>query len=310
MNNFYRTQEAAKTLQTEAVKAREAMASNRTETSQHLADLNVNEATVVECGANRRAWRICVVNPVDGVADEVVFAVQGVVSKANLVPTNVQRMDHRKALRLTQQVEVTGLETGIFEEAMNQMEAAQDIFVQHFSGVSVTKLCAQTIRGGRTLGASNRLFTLRSDCPTEQGSEFQPGMDPLGSLEKLTSEELFHGPKNIVRFYKRTQNQTTEETTYDTTYPGTFRPGDLVEVHTSMIAIRTGDLKIKVTCRLHAITLLNNVFTKAASIDRISQRSRPVAAVAIRRRGPYDRYTLGSNRTTICSSIEEVEEEA
>ncbi|KAJ7019100.1 hypothetical protein C8F04DRAFT_1198089 [Mycena alexandri] len=262
MNQFYRSKDAANSLEAEADIIRSAMASQRTETSQHLADLNVDEATVVECGTGRRSWRICVPNPTDGVADEVVFAVQGVVTRASLVPTNVQHMDHRKALRLTQHVEMTGFETGIFEEAMNRLEMAQDIFAQHFCGLPIARLLTPNGRSGRILGASNRLFTLRADCPTEQGTEFQPGMDPLGALERLKSEELIHGPENIVRFYKRTTDKKNGRTSYDSAHPGIFRPGDIAEMHASLVAIRTGDKKIKVTCRLHAMTLLDDTFTK------------------------------------------------
>ncbi|KAJ7758270.1 hypothetical protein B0H16DRAFT_1720878 [Mycena metata] len=103
---------------------------------------------------------------------------------------------------------------------------------------------------------------MKVDCPTEQNSEFQPGMDPLGALERLRTEELIHAPENIVRYYKRTAEKETGKTIYDTTFPGIFRQGDIAEMHASLIAIQTGDKKIKVTCRLHAVTLLDNSFTK------------------------------------------------
>ncbi|KAJ7021223.1 hypothetical protein C8F04DRAFT_1274055 [Mycena alexandri] len=281
MNQFYKAQDAASCLEAEAGAVRSAMASQRTETSQHLADLNVEDAMVVECGTGRKSWRICVPNPDDGIADEVVFAVQGIITRSNLVPTNVQHMDHRRALRLTQHIEITGFETGVFEESMTRLEVAQDIFAQHFSGHPVSRLATPIGRTGHVLGASNQIFTLKVDTPTEQGSEFQPGMDPLGSLERLKSEELIHGPENVVRYYKRTRDQSTGKTSYDTSFPGIFRPGDIAEMHASLIAIRTGDKKIKITCRLHAVTLLDNSYTKAATIDKIMHKSRPTSATQV-----------------------------
>ncbi|KAJ7753762.1 hypothetical protein B0H16DRAFT_1459238 [Mycena metata] len=308
------------------------MAAQRTETSQHLADLNVEDASVVECGLGRKSWRICVPNPADGMADEVVFAVQGIICQSNLVPTSVHHMDSRKALRLTQHLEITGFGTGVFAEAMTKLEAAQDIFAQHFCGLPVARLNTPIGRTGRVLGASNRLFTLKVDSPTEQGSEFQPGMDPLGALERLTSEELIHGPENIVRYYKRSRDrasgsvltylkqrslQPSDSTaSYDTSFPGIFRPGDVAEMHASLIAIQTGDKKIKVTCRLHAVTLLDNSFTKvwthaervrkrliwamfqAATMDRIMQKScssRAVSTVEIRRRSVFQIYAASGS---------------
>ncbi|KAJ7035867.1 hypothetical protein C8F04DRAFT_920727, partial [Mycena alexandri] len=197
--------------------------------------------------------------------DEVVFAVQGIICSTYLLQpfAHTLSMDHRKALRLTQHLEITGFETGVFEEAMTRLEIAQDIFAQHFCGLPVIRLSTPIGRTGRVLGASNRLFTLKVDSPTEQGSEFQPGMDPLGALERLKTEELIHAPENIVRYYKRSADkESNNRTSYDTSFPGIFRPGDVAEMHASLIAIQTGDKKIKVTCRLHAVTLLDNSFTK------------------------------------------------
>ncbi|KAJ7715115.1 hypothetical protein B0H16DRAFT_1742204 [Mycena metata] len=288
MNQFYRTKDAASCLEAEAESIRAAMAAQRTATSQHLADLNVEEATVVECGLGRKSWRICVPNPADGIADEVVFAIQGIITRANLVPTNVQHMDHRRAMRLTQHLEVTGFETGVFEECMTRLELAQDLFAQHFSGHPITRLTIPVGRTGHVLGASNRIFTPKVDAPTEQGSEFQPGMDPLGALERLKTEELIHGPENIVRYYKRTKEKSTSKISYDTSFPGIFRPGDVAEMHASLIAIRTGDRKIKVTCRLHAVTLLDSSYTKAATMERILHKSRPTSNLQVRRRGIYE----------------------
>ncbi|KAJ7044253.1 hypothetical protein C8F04DRAFT_942368 [Mycena alexandri] len=150
---------------------------------------------------------------------------------------------------------------------MTRLEVAQDVFAQHFCGLPITRLTTPIGRTGRVLGASNRLFTLKVDSPTEQGTEFQPGMDPLGSLERLKSEDLIHGPENIVRYYKRSTDK--DGTSYDTSFPGIFRPGDVAEMHASLIAIQTGDKKIKVTCRLHAVTLLDNSFTKVRAHPRL-----------------------------------------
>ncbi|KAJ7036891.1 hypothetical protein C8F04DRAFT_1180916 [Mycena alexandri] len=293
MNQFYRTKEAANRLEAEAKAIRAAMASQRTEVSQHLADLNVEEAMVIECGSGRKSWRICVPNPSDGIPDEVVFAVQGIICRSNLVPTNVQQ----KALRLTQHLEITGFETGVFEEAMTRLEIAQDIFAQHFCGLPVIRLSTPIGRTGRVLGASNRLFTLKVDSPTEQGSEFQPGMDPLGALERLKTEELIHAPENIVRYYKRSADK--ERTSYDTSFPGIFRPGDVAEMHASLIAIQTGDKKIKVRAQA-TLKTGELLIGQAATVERILQKSRPTTTVEVRRRGIFEVYAAGrSSRRSI-----------
>lgn len=119
------------------------------------------------------------------------------------------RLDSRKALRLTQYVEMTGLDTPTFSEALVRLEATNDRFSQHFCGVPISKLSAMRGKNGQSIGASNRLFTLKIDSPTEQGTEFQDGVDPLGELAKLQSDELIHGTDNIVRYFRRAKDPKT-----------------------------------------------------------------------------------------------------
>jgi hypothetical protein len=120
-----------------------------------------------------------------------------------------RRLDHKKALRLVQQVEISGMGTRTFYEAMNRMEIAQERFSQHFCGFPVTIWKARTGVTGQTLAASNRIFTLKTDYPTEQDTGFQDGMDPIGELEKLKSASLFHSQENIVRYFKRSVDPIT-----------------------------------------------------------------------------------------------------
>jgi hypothetical protein len=86
---------------------------------------------------------------------------------------------------------------------MTKLEAAQERLCQHFCGLSVIKCTAQPGRFGQTLCASTRLFTLKSDAPTEQDTTFQPGVDPVGELERIKSADVFHGRDNVVHYFKR-----------------------------------------------------------------------------------------------------------
>ncbi|KAJ7441880.1 hypothetical protein FB451DRAFT_1057947 [Mycena latifolia] len=173
-------------------------------------------------------------------------------------------MDHRKALRLIQHAEVAGLNTPVFEQGIARIDSTHERIFQHFIGLTVIKLGSASGKFGSTLGTSNRIFTLKSDPPTEQGTEFQYGVDPLGELEKLKSDQLIHSQDNVLTdaISMPKTHKYNRNTVYEQTYPGAFRTGDIVEMQASLVVIKTHQNMLKVTCRLHALTLLDNSFTK------------------------------------------------
>jgi hypothetical protein len=115
-------------------------------------------------------------------------------------------MDAKKALRLVQSIEISGIGTRTFEESMRRVNLGYERFRQHFCGAAVTSWKAKQSPLGQTLSASNRLFTLKSDAPMEQDTAFQDGVDPMGDLEKLKSDKLFHSQDNIVRYFTRAKD--------------------------------------------------------------------------------------------------------
>lgn len=56
---------------------------------------------------------------------------------------------------------------------------------------------------GKAFSASNRIFTLKSDAPTEQDNQFHIGVDPMRYLSRLKGGLLIHAPDNIVSYFKR-----------------------------------------------------------------------------------------------------------
>jgi hypothetical protein len=127
-----------------------------------------------------------------------------------LIHDHWRRLDTRRSLRLIQQAEICGLDTHTFHQAMTQLETAHERICQHFCGLSVDKWTHYPGRFGRTFSASNRLFTLKRDAPTEQSTDFQPGVDPLGELERVKSEDVFHGTENVVSYFKRSYDPSTK----------------------------------------------------------------------------------------------------
>ncbi|KAJ7448104.1 hypothetical protein FB451DRAFT_979998, partial [Mycena latifolia] len=150
----------------------------------------VDKLTIIQSGQQRKDWRLCLSSAEDDVSDEVVVRIQGILTKNNLVPRNAQ----------TRHAEICGMGTRTFEESLNQIPAVVDIFEQHLAGAELGSIAEADSAGGRLFVASNRLFTIRSDAPTEQDNRFQSGVDPLNILQKLKSNQLIHAPENIVRF--------------------------------------------------------------------------------------------------------------
>ncbi|KAJ7764351.1 hypothetical protein B0H16DRAFT_1454891 [Mycena metata] len=294
MDEFYDRVGAACALDEEARARRAMAASSFNPIFQHLADLDLDLARVTESGAHRKAWKLCIPCKDDGVLDEIVFGIQGILSNVALVPTTSGKrvlphfvsLETRKAIRLGQRAEICGMNTQTFEEALNKLHGSHEKFQQYFGGQSILKISPQNSQFGRSIATGNRIFTMRSDYPNEQSSSFEPGVDPMGALERLTSTEIFHSPDNVVKYFRRTKSNK-ECTTYEEWYPGPFKIGDIVELQASLVAVQMVDNGVKITCRLHAISLLNNMFTRRsqeATLRRAASRRPPAATVAIRRR--------------------------
>ncbi|KAJ7028867.1 hypothetical protein C8F04DRAFT_1265622 [Mycena alexandri] len=289
MDEFYDSAAAARALDIEARERRKLAAENYSTTFQHLADLDLEPSVVIEGGSCRKNWRLCVPCEADGVMDEVVFGIQGILTNVGLVPLAIGKLDQKRAIRLAQRIEISGLNTATFEEALNKLESANDKLTQHFSGQTVKNISTANGRFGRPIAGSNRIFTLRVDSPVDQSTEFQPGLDPLGKLEKLTSKEVFHGPDNVVKYYRRAKDPKNGSNLYDSGFPGSFKIGDIVEMQASIVTIKAANDTMKLTCRLHALTMLDDSFTKAAAGRRIASKKRPSATVSIRCRvGHYE----------------------
>jgi hypothetical protein len=107
---------------------------------------------------------------------------------------------------MCQYLEICGLSSDTFAISVAKLEEVNQRFADHFSGVKVVGIARPAASLGPALGASNRIFTLKTDAPTEQDNAFAEGLDPVGVLEKLKSRELIHAPDNMVKYYKCVPN--------------------------------------------------------------------------------------------------------
>ncbi|KAJ7024536.1 hypothetical protein C8F04DRAFT_1270230 [Mycena alexandri] len=276
MDPFYDLDAAAIALEQLSIERRERSKQFK-DALPHLADIEAGSYSVVESGAARKNWKLCIQEEDEEVATEIVFTLQGVLSKANLVPKQIRDCRPNNIIKLSQYAELSGLGTKLFEDGMANTSIIHDNFAQHFGGgTPVFPWIPATGPTGTIFSANNRLFTLKIDSPTEQSTEFEPGVDPVGMLERLKTRDLFHGPENIVKYFKMSVDDDSGEIKYLPTVPGTFKVGDLVEMQGSFVAIMTTQNQIKVTTRLHALTALDNSLTKAADKGRAAFQAKVV----------------------------------
>ncbi|KAJ7622776.1 hypothetical protein DFH06DRAFT_1340649 [Mycena polygramma] len=146
---------------------------------------------------------------------------------------------------------------------------------------------------GDVVSASNRIFTLKADVPTEQDNDFQRGVDPIRLLTKMKTGELIHAPDNIVTYFKRSKTEENDAYKYDEFIPGGFKVGDLVEMQVCFVAMASARNTVKVTTRLQALTLLDDQFSKASTISTTAARKQAASvrplSTAIRRKVGYFR---------------------
>ncbi|KAJ7915334.1 hypothetical protein B0H13DRAFT_2324433 [Mycena leptocephala] len=287
MDKHYDIAKAAITLEALSKERRAAIGAVFKAEVKHLSDLDADVTSIVDTG-NKSSWRMCVKTEGDEVMDEVVFRVQGILIKNNLVPKNTDSCPVRKVGFICQHIEICGLESDTFKEAVAKTEEVNDRFAEHFSSVTVLRLARPKTSLGAALSASNRLFTHKTDAPTEQDNEFAEGVDPTGVLDRLKTRDLIHAPDNMVRYYKCVPDPNKEsKVKYETTVPGIFKAGDIVEVQLSFVGIQTGHHEVKVTTRLQAVTLLDASFTKAATVARNLAKTDHKPQQAVRRKVGY-----------------------
>ncbi|KAJ7660717.1 hypothetical protein DFH06DRAFT_1129777 [Mycena polygramma] len=247
----------------------------------------VDELVVREGGHTTKSWVLCAPATEEDVVDEVVFRIQGALLKNDLVPKNLQFCTDRRFKHLNQYVQICGLHTPTFEDSVAKMKSVHQRFAQHLSSATFNSLTEEEGPKGLIFAASNRLFTPRDQVPTEQDTEFQYGLDPLGTLTRRKTNDLLHTTANMVKYFKLLSGENETNRRYVETVPGAFTPGDLVELQISFVTVTTMLKKIKVTTRLQAITLLNDKFTKESAVLRASATTRPLNNVAIRRKIGY-----------------------
>ncbi|KAK7028257.1 hypothetical protein R3P38DRAFT_3189735 [Favolaschia claudopus] len=218
---------------------------------QYMSLLQVDDVIVQETGASdRKIWRLGIMNSDGSVENELTLRLHGILSKAELTPGNLSKVDASKAATMTQRIELVGFGSSVFDDAVNNMGILHGLF-------------------GRFFG-ENRMLPLNLAPGTSTEVPFGAGVDPLGQLANFRRSGLIHTTENKVSYFKAVPDESTSEreTVIYEAFPGTFRRGDLVEIEGVVIALANKHGKIKTTFQLSAMTLIDSSFSKAAEIAR------------------------------------------
>jgi hypothetical protein len=102
---------------------------------------------------------------------------------------------------------MTGFQTPSFQAAADNLSSIYAVFARC---VPPTKLQAWVLDNYEdfcSVSASNRLFTARTEAPTDPALELGRDVDPQGKLAELAQGQYFHGEDNKVRYWERTVNR-------------------------------------------------------------------------------------------------------
>ncbi|KAJ7271547.1 hypothetical protein C8J57DRAFT_1226136 [Mycena rebaudengoi] len=284
LDRFFDTKAAVQVLEDAIKESSSLLREDDDHALQHLKDINVEHLTVQSTGAKKKTWCL---GP--NAAEELVIRMQGIVSKLDLQPGSAKRFDVKSAVNLSQSLEIVGMGGPAFEQCINSTKSIHQFYEQNFVGVNMSKWDVKDATYGSRLKFSTRFFTSNHEDPTVVAVPFGPGVDLLGALTKFEGTHLVHGSDNVVRYYRKSVDPKTQETVYDGTFPGSFRVGDVVEVHGSLVTFTTKKGKeMRMHFTLQSVTLIDGEFSKAASWERNKEDSVGVVQTsAMRRKAPY-----------------------
>ncbi|KAK6993069.1 hypothetical protein R3P38DRAFT_3224048 [Favolaschia claudopus] len=248
----------------------------------------IDNIIVQETGdQSRKIWRLGIMNSDGIVENELTVRLHGILAKVELTPGNLTKCDAGKAANLCQRIEVVGLNSERFEGAVRNISVLHGAFARFFGENRMLPLNYGERKGESRLSCSC-LFLSRISAAGDEEVPFEAGVDPLGQLAKFRKCGLVHTPENKVSYLKTIKEAnndgSNEEIVIYEAFPGSFRPGDIVEVQGSLIALANKHGKVKTTFQLSALNLIDASFSKAAERSRAKVVIPTPAPVVLKRK--------------------------
>ncbi|PBK83795.1 hypothetical protein ARMGADRAFT_944439 [Armillaria gallica] len=202
---------------------------------------------------NNQTWQM-VETDSENQLEEMVFTLQGIVAKKDLPPVNnVPLRDNYGFLQ--QNVRLTGLGCQPFKETADTILEAQLVFKRQFLEGIFQKWTPDNTDNNISINISNRYLKKAS---------FEKGVDPKGILAAAcTKKNLIHTEDNKVQFFTSSIDEEGERQ-FDTTEPQIFRPGNIVEIQLSIMAVAMKNSQKKIKLKLRSVALIDEGFTKVS----------------------------------------------
>ncbi|KAJ6585946.1 hypothetical protein B0H19DRAFT_1060124 [Mycena capillaripes] len=246
---------------------------------QHLCDVDVERLMLQQTGAEKKQWRLVTVSN-DGKPDcEVVFRMQGILSRVDVVAgTNMAKCNISKAAHLSQRIQLVGMGSALFESGANNTNIIHSVFSRFLRGRRVKPWRIGEDAAAAQLNSSTNYFSRISDEPGAVVVEFAKGVDPFDVFKKFQGSGLVHTVDNVVKYY----SLTTDKKQLYAAYPGNFRCGDVVEIRSSVVAHLNKQNMVGIHLQLLSLVLLDNTLSKSA--ESLRNKIKPSTQVTLRRK--------------------------
>ncbi|KAF9465393.1 hypothetical protein BDZ94DRAFT_1307255 [Collybia nuda] len=270
MDEFYQISEARKGLES-IVEERTSSGPKCTQLVQYSDnDGASNEAHPI---VSNHVWKLAspinsedVEDGKDGVLEEIVLRIQGIICKKNLPPIRNPIPSHRVQF-YKQLVTLTAFNSPYFQSCIDNIHDIHQKFSQRMPENSLEPLVMEMFEEYRAITISNRYCTSRNKSPTHSSIPFKSCVDPDQILQFSMGAEFIHTAENEVEYFKFYPDENGSNQ-YRNMDPSLFRIGDIVEVQLSFVVVPVKNNRSKMINVLRAVTLLDPKYQMDSAIIR------------------------------------------
>ncbi|KAK7021325.1 hypothetical protein VNI00_017427 [Paramarasmius palmivorus] len=248
---------------------------------------NVMDITCIPAG-NNTVWRLKSAESAEGIPEEVVFTIHGILVESDLPPVtrpfarhvvNLLHIESLSPRHAQQRITVTGLDTPAFNTAVHGLASVENFLRLNVRDESISQI-GTTINGHHVIDISNRYFTGRRYADGTDREELSVEVDPNGFLAELQGEHFIHTSENRVEYYQRFTSPSGEHH-FRKIAPVQIRNGDILEIQFTIVLIdkkigKGRDMRqtFSVKYVLRSITLLNRTFSEHQRMTMLSTAKR------------------------------------
>ncbi|KAK7044304.1 hypothetical protein R3P38DRAFT_3176562 [Favolaschia claudopus] len=256
---------------------------------QHANILQTDNLVVQETGNKQKPiWRLGIMNSDGAIEEELSIRMHGILTRVDLTAGSLYRCDVAKVANLCQRIEIVGLKSQLFTEAIQNVAALHSAFERFFGPDRVIPMnVGDSYSGHRMICTCLYLSKAGPECLPEV--PFGMGVDPLGELAKYRKSGLIHTSENQVTYFRSADDGDAGHDTVYEAFPASFRAGDIVEVQGSVIGFATKSQKIKTIFQMSSLTLVHSTQSKDAEKARSKAGPPSLPAVTLKRKKWHER---------------------